>query len=254
MTNLDLEEQAKKELVDNEQAEQLLNKKDTDRTDRLIGWPQFLIFIGIYLGISFTIGIVVGIIGASNNIDVEQIFTGYQAGIIEFVVIMMALLFYKKIRRFVWESFSFSPLKEKKTYGYMFVGFLIFYLTQYILIELIAIEDASNQPADLGFNNLPGFSLEYILFFVSIALLVPLYEEVLYRGVLHRFLEVRYNFWVGITISSLVFGLLHIGFPISATIMGIVMVVLFKLTKSIIPSILLHILWNTFAVIVWSTM
>ncbi|MRD22556.1 CPBP family intramembrane metalloprotease, partial [Bacillus thuringiensis] len=41
-----------------------------------------------------------------------------------------------------------------------------------------------------------------------------------------------------------IFGILHGGLLITATIMGMVFAMLYKKTQSIIPSIILHIVWN----------
>ncbi|WP_084019078.1 CPBP family glutamic-type intramembrane protease [Desulfuribacillus alkaliarsenatis] len=53
---------------------------------------------------------------------------------------------------------------------------------------------------------------------------------------------------LGLIISSLIFGLFA-GYSISATIMGFVLVILYKITNSIIPSMVLHALWNLTVVI-----
>lgn len=79
---------------------------------------------------------------------------------------------------------------------------------------------------------------------LSVAIITPIKEEILYRGILYRFFEKKYSFLVGIIISSFIFGILHGGFPVTAMIMGIVFAMLYKKTQSIIPSIILHIIWN----------
>lgn len=46
-----------------------------------------------------------------------------------------------------------------------------------------------------------------------------------------------------------IFGLLHEGHAISATIMGIVFVLLYKLTRSLVVPIIFHMIWNMYAVL-----
>ena len=63
------------------------------------------------------------------------------------------------------------------------------------------------------------------------------------------FLSEKWGFWLGLILSSVIFGLLHPGYAISASIMGAVFVGLYRLTRSLIVPILLHIVWNAFAVV-----
>jgi membrane protease YdiL (CAAX protease family) len=120
------------------------------------------------------------------------------------------------------------------------------------MFDLFSIEDPSQQPDQLGVNNLGGHWFNYLLFYLAVVVFTPLKEELLYRGIIHRFLEVRHHFWIGIIVSSLIFGVLHLGFPITATLMGVVFVILYKLTKSIVPSMILHMLWNAYAAILFA--
>ncbi|MEH7537842.1 YaaC family protein, partial [Bacillus toyonensis] len=102
------------------------------------------------------------------------------------------------------------------------------------------VAEQQKQLGSLGLQN----SLQSIIYVLSVAIITPVKEEILFRGILYRFLEKKYNFLVGIIISSFIFGILHGGLLITATIMGIVFAMLYKKTQSIIPSIILHIVWN----------
>jgi membrane protease YdiL (CAAX protease family) len=223
-----------------------LNMKG-ERKENSLKWSQFILFIITYLGINIGIGFLIGIYGGVTNTDVvNKVFSGYNALLIDFTVFFIAFLIFKSVRRFTFEVFNFVPMASIKTYLYIVASCLIFFLTQYLLIDVFKIEDASQQASDLGVDSLSNW-LGYTLFYVAVVVLTPIKEEFLFRGVLHRFLEVRYSFWLGLIVSSVVFGILHFGFPISAGIMGIVFVALYRLTKSIVPSIFLHIVWNLIA-------
>lgn len=227
-----------------EPSEELANEKAKG-----IGWPQFLLFFVYFLGLSVVIGFIIGIydIFAEKGL-VDLIFTGYSALLVDTLIFLIVFLSFRRVREFVLQSFNLAPLRSLRTYIYIVVGFLTFAITQYFLIGVWGIDDASGQASDLGADTL-GNWFSYALFYLAIVILTPIKEELIFRGLIHRFMEVRHHFWLGIIASSLIFGLLHFGFPISATIMGVVLVVLYKLTNSIMPSILLHVTWNLMGVI-----
>jgi membrane protease YdiL (CAAX protease family) len=237
-----------KESIESEIDEELVEKKKLGMT-----WPHFLLFFLFFIGASVVIGIPVGIYDAITEQGiVELLFTGYNALLFDAFIFMVILISYKRVRKFVFESLNLTPLRSWKTYGYILVGLAILYSTQYLMFDLFSIEDPSQQPDQLGVNNLGGHWFNYLLFYLAVVVFTPLKEELLYRGIIHRFLEVRHHFWIGIIVSSLIFGVLHLGFPITATLMGVVFVILYKLTKSIVPSMILHMLWNAYAAILFA--
>ncbi|WP_034680246.1 CPBP family intramembrane glutamic endopeptidase [Caldalkalibacillus mannanilyticus] len=214
-----------------------------------IGWKELLLFIIYYLLFQVVIGLFLGILDAFLGISVEQQFlVGHYTLLVDFGFFLILFFFYGKVRHFVLQSFQFAPMKSLRTYGYIIGGLVVFALTQYLLLFLTGLESAAQQGEDLGIKNLKT-TLDYSLFFIGAALLTPLKEEFLFRGLLHRFLDLRYHFLVGLAVSSVLFGILHLGFPISATIMGAVFVILYKVTRSIVPSIVLHMIWNAIAFI-----
>ena len=88
-----------------------------------------------------------------------------------------------------------------------------------------------------------------IWFYIFVAIIEPINEEILFRG----FMVPR----LGIVISALIFGVLHSGYNstfgieiIAAFVFGIISGYVFKKTDSLYPSIIAHILVNTLAVIV----
>lgn len=85
-----------------------------------------------------------------------------------------------------------------------------------------------------------------ILWTIFPCILAPIYEEIAFRGIFLHALK-KYNIWLGIIVSSLIFGLLHgnVSQFFFATTLGIIFAVITIKTKSIIPSTILHIVINT---------
>jgi len=99
-----------------------------------------------------------------------------------------------------------------------------------------------NNARDL-FPQVPrGAGILILALFVA-AVLVPLCEEVFFRGMVYGFLRTQWPIWAAVLLSSLLFGLAHFGhillLPIF-TFMGIVLALVYEFSGSLTNSILLH--------------
>ena len=100
---------------------------------------------------------------------------------------------------------------------------------------------------DLGEIMKPDSTLGYIFLFLAVVIVAPIGEEIVFRGFLQRFLE---NYWGDITravlITSLFFAMIHFNpfWTIQIYLLGVILGFLAWNTKSVIPSILLHIINN----------
>jgi len=84
--------------------------------------------------------------------------------------------------------------------------------------------------------------LVYILFFINICILAPIYEEMLFRGILLRRFTLRWSPQKSIIVSSIIFGIIHLN-PINAVFafaLGCVLGYAYLKTKNIVIPILLH--------------
>lgn len=119
--------------------------------------------------------------------------------------------------------------------------------------DLISNDSANIQAIYLGIDTLSEQSIIIYIIAISTHVLIgPVLEEILYRGIILRFLEIRYSFFTGLIISSLLFGLAHnydFAFIIFATLMGIIYGLLYKKTNSIIPVIIGHMTYNLYTFI-----
>lgn len=224
-----------------------VENKTKEKPKYELNWSHFFLFFFIFVGIGFTIGFLIGFFGSDNIVLLTE---GYIGLILDAIIFFIALLLYRRINKFTLKSVDFSVLKRKKTYDYIFASLFIIAILQYVLLKIFGDESSLTQLNQLGYD---GFETQWesLLFFLSIAIITPIKEEFLYRGIIHRFLDTRHNFWVGLIASSLIFGLAHVigEVIIFATIMGVILVVLYRLTKSIVPGIILHMAWNFIAIL-----
>lgn len=95
-------------------------------------------------------------------------------------------------------------------------------------------------------------SLALVLTFISICVLTPISEELLFRGYILDSLNRLHGKWPAIIISSMIFGLVHFDpFTIGmATIGGIIYGWIRIRTGSLIPGIVAHSMWNTMALMI----
>ena len=100
---------------------------------------------------------------------------------------------------------------------------------------------------DLGEIMRPDSALGYIFLFLAVVIIAPIGEEIVFRGFLQKFLE---KYWRDTTrailVTSLFFAMIHFNpfWTIQIYLLGIILGFLAWKTRSVIPSILLHIVNN----------
>ena len=87
---------------------------------------------------------------------------------------------------------------------------------------------------------------EYILAFISLVIVAPIAEEVLFRGYLFGKLRKYAPLWLSILVTSALFGLIHFQWNvgIDVFVLSIVLCILRVVSGSLWPSIMLHMLKN----------
>lgn len=105
-----------------------------------------------------------------------------------------------------------------------------------------------NQAQDVGFTHL-SYSYEYILAFLTLVVLAPLAEEILFRGYLYGKLKNFVPIWVAILATSLLFGVIHGAWnlAIDTFALSVILCLLRESTGNIWASILLHMVKNGIA-------
>lgn len=97
--------------------------------------------------------------------------------------------------------------------------------------------------------------LNFVIAFVSAAIISPVYEEIFYRGFLYRFFSSRFGIIAGLLISSTIFTIVHIPtyntLPVNF-VSGLIFAWAFQKTGSVIPGIIIHGAFNGLAVILTS--
>lgn len=125
----------------------------------------------------------------------------------------------------------------------------------YILLSFVLTSIASHFPfydieqaQDTGFAQL-NQGYEYLLAFLTLVVIAPVAEEILFRGYLLGKLRKYVPVWAAILVTSLLFGIVHFAWNVGVDVfaLSIVLCLLRIGTGRLWPSILLHMLKNGLA-------
>lgn len=152
-----------------------------------------------------------------------------------------------------WYRLTFDYL-HRRPYK-LLVWCMVFALAA--LVPSMWLEEQMNVTMDEQYAQLFEKLMSHPAGYISISLLVPVAEEIVFRGaLLHKLLEICQGgkYWVAIVISALVFGLIHGNQAqfIHAMLLGLVLGWLYYRTRSVIPGIAVHWVNNTVAFLVGS--
>ncbi|KOR26823.1 CPBP family intramembrane glutamic endopeptidase [Clostridium sp. L74] len=89
------------------------------------------------------------------------------------------------------------------------------------------------------------------LMFISFIIIAPIFEEILMRGIILEGFLNRYKPATAIIISSVMFGAIHLNLPqfVNATILGLFFGVIYYKTRSLVLSMVAHMLNNVMAIL-----
>ena len=93
--------------------------------------------------------------------------------------------------------------------------------------------------------------LHFLMNLVGAGLLVPIAEELYFRGLIHGWLQTRLGFWLRVLVSSAIFGLAHfdsIAVVASSFVLGLVNAIAYEKSKSLWLPIAIHMVTNSAAI------
>jgi len=139
-----------------------------------------------------------------------------------------------------WLDLGMAPLGY---IAYMILAGVFVALTP-TLLPFVNLEQVQNT----GFSQLSG-QFEYILAFISLVIVAPVAEEIIFRGYLFGKLRKYTPLWIAILITSLLFAIVHFAWNVGIDVfaLSIILCLLRVWSKSLWPSILLHMIKNFIA-------
>tara|TARA_B100000900_G_scaffold358895_1_gene330044 strand:- start:253 stop:1260 length:1008 start_codon:yes stop_codon:yes gene_type:complete len=178
-----------------------------------------------------------------------RIFFGYL-----FMAIPPLFIIYRQIKNIDKEfslkkdyfQFNINPIKESIYQGFKgWIMIIPFVLLISLIMNLIVENQAGSNPLlEIVLNNNNYFA--FLLLFLTTTLIAPLFEEIIFRGVLLPVLARDYGKTIGILISSFVFALAHLSlneFP-PLFILGIGLATTRLISGRLSSSVVMHSFWN----------
>ena len=161
-----------------------------------------------------------------------------ESGVLFLAVLHLKVFEGRKIMQFKWQPRYFI---------YLLLGYIISYMSDFLLSYFIP--SSSNQISlnetieMIGRQELPYFLL--IVCFIG-----PIAEELIYRGVLMTTFFKNSPWYGDVLLSAIIFGYIHINFALTPLAFfiyasgGLILALLYRMTKNLYYPILVHILIN----------
>ncbi|MFD1032525.1 CPBP family intramembrane glutamic endopeptidase [Metaplanococcus flavidus] len=185
----------------------------------------------------------------------NELHAGTLNGFIMAIIFTTALYFVVlKPRGQSWKTVGLQPfaMREWRLIGLWTIVLIVVSIVLVIAMSFLGIGTENNKTESLQSQMT---LLNFVIGFVSAAIISPIYEEIFYRGFLYRFFSSRYGVWSGMITSSIIFTVVHIPtfntLPVNF-VSGLIFSWVYHKTGSIIPSILIHGIFNGIAVILTS--
>ena len=222
----------------------------------------FVYGVAAFIGGQLLVAIVLGaylIAFGMNQQQLERWFTGIHGNFVLVVcaeLLTLALIMgFIKLRRGTLGQLGITKLQWK--YVWMALAGAGVYILLYIVLSTVAglLMPTLNfdQEQKLGFDS-PSGTPQLIMTAVSLVLLPPLTEEVLFRGFVYGGLRRAVRFWPAVLITSVLFAVGHLEFGSGAPLLWVAAIDTFALsvvmcyirekTGSIWPTIAMHVLKN----------
>ncbi len=218
-----------------------------------LAFSSIAIVVGIYIFSQFVqAALVLAVEGIFKKTVTIERNTTLVCALYAFTTITMLVALFVVMR---YRKVSLRDLRIKRPrwsdVGYAALGFgAYFMLAQlaYASIKLLLPAVKLDQVQDLGFGQVSGITM--LLVFITIAVLPPLLEELLFRGFMFRGLRNSHvSHWTSAFIVSLIFGLAHmqLNVTIDTFILSMVMCYVLRESDSLWSTIGMHFIKNSFA-------
>lgn len=153
----------------------------------------------------------------------------------QFLAYVISFLIFPGTLQYVATEINLKALNQVKTYIYMGVAFFITFVVHLLMnSDVINNEYSDWQPS------------VWIVLLLVIG--VPLFEEILFRGVLYKFLFIKKGKVAAIVLTTLIFAIMHNDNFLFYFCVGLFATVVRYKTSSLASSYILHVLWNLYAV------
>lgn len=184
------------------------------------------------------------VVPLSLSLDSKQSLAQLMIAVTSLLMVAGVLALYKK--KFKDIGFVYPYISDV---GLAILGFMVYFVgTVAVGVVYRNLLQLPDQAQNIGYHaDLAGFDLFFAGF--VLLLLVPIKEEIIFRGFLFKGLRWRLPFWLAALGTSILFGAVHGQWNVGLDVfvMSMVSCYLVEKTGSLWPSIFLHIIKNAVA-------
>ncbi|MBU3159384.1 CPBP family intramembrane metalloprotease [Clostridium frigoris] len=186
-------------------------------------------------------------------IEITNLFSGRFEKTLPYVIFIFGVLvkYYVIIVLFKWLSNRSNEQKHKPHLNYMNFVYATLMIIAFRFIfdnSLIFWIRGISMPSFINevFNEL---AVPPIVSIIGVIIVAPIYEEIIFRGILLKGMSKKINPFIAIVVSALLFAIVHMNIPqgINAFLLGIVLGFIYLSSKSIYLSIFAHFINNMLA-------
>lgn len=184
--------------------------------------------------------------------DAEAYFMNSVVFGLEFMTIILICLFFFKLNLFKTISFENPKAQVKSALMGVPVSFMLNVVCSFVITIITSVieQQGTNVPSpDITVSDHSPLTL--LSFFVRLCITAPLFEELIYRGLIISLLR-PFNAKLAIFTSALIFGLSHGNleqlFPTFAA--GLLMAYITVKSRSLLPALIIHVINNFYAFLV----
>ncbi len=203
------------------------------------GWPEIVVGLIVFAAVA------VGGVSLLRRLGLDPVAYGLILTSWTGVATLAAFAAAALLRIRSWSAFGVRRVSWRWLLIGVGVGVAAFVLKGLAILAWIRITGDSANPQTVYAEGGSGGVLSLILATVFIAVVAPLGEELLYRGVVTNAL-LRYGPFVAVVGSTLIFALLHginITFP-AAVVAGLATAEVFRRSGSVWPGVVVHAVFN----------
>lgn len=217
-----------------------------------------LVIAGLFAALYASELILLAILFVANKLgfSLEAYNQNITSGILAFIIYLITtLLFGYFINKYVFKisrtEIGLTGLPTWKDIGLSVLGLIIYMIISAGLIALAVTVIPGfdvNESQDIGFANL-NYSFEFIIAFITLIVIAPIAEEILFRGYLLGSLLKSFKPWISVVAVSVIFGFVHGSWNVGIDTFALSLVVsIIRInTGTLWSGILVHMVKNSIA-------
>lgn len=208
--------------------------------------------LGICLGFPILNLIIVTItqsmfLGLTKNIEFIRNHTYLIVLIGDIITLILIYVIFIPTNHGIKDRINIKKIPIKEYFNIIILGIgvtiLLLFLSSILTRLFPEYSEVSNQLAT---------SRESITQIIITIVLIPIYEEIFYRGIIFGYLRKNFNIIIAIVVQSLIFGFMHLNLVqgIYTFILGMVLALVYMYSESILGNISIHIIFNLLGILV----